>query len=432
MTRIKSIVLWSVGQLAISVCCLLPAQALQAQEEFSVTRNISTAEGLTNDFVTKMAIDDRSYVWVGTEAGISCIAGKTCQKLAGAEHIADRLITALCWHKEAGCMLIGADRGLTIYNPAHGTLQRLDDNDGLKMASINDIVATKNGAWLVYGNGQIQLLDCKTLRPKLLKLSKTRGNRCVMDDGQGHLFIGHSQHGMTIVNISESSPEDTVVAVNFEQNFQQQKGDSHSLPGNNVRCIFQDREQRIWVGTDNGLALFHPTTGTFTKVTDPGDRYDYNIYDIKQMKDDRLWVATDIGGIKVVNTQRLTDSERKENLDGKPAMSSDNSPLYYEDMKVLTTSLNTRIIAEDEYGNVWIGNHSTGVDFISAARSDFNLLAYTDKGNSYAAVYAITNDKEQNLWTASENNDFLILFSRRFDDLFAFRQNIRPIFLISL
>ena len=332
------------------------------------TDHISSADGLSNDFVVSLAIDGQGHVWVATEAGLNRIAGKTCIPMK--EEPLDGLITALYWHEGSNNMLIGSERGVTVYNVNSRQTRHLNGNDGLMMSSVNHIAkAADGGVWLVYGDGHIQHLDCTTLAIRDLKLKRPHGNRCAMDDGRGHLYIGHSQHGMTMVNISDGA----------SRNYQQQIGNTHSLPGNNVRCIYQDRDGLIWVGTDTGLALFHPENGTFTKVTDGADRYDDNVYDILQTTDGKLWITTDIGGVKIVDQGRYTDTQ------------------------VRLSSLNTRSLAEDEYGNIWVGNHSTGVDFISYTRQDFNLLDYKTLEGRRPSVSAMAADSEQGFWMASEN-----------------------------
>ena len=170
---------------------------------------------------------------------------------------------------------------------------------------------------------------------------------------------------MTIVNTADGK------SVNYQQRY----GDVHSLPGNNVRCVYGDSKGRIWVGTDTGLALFDPQKRSFTKVTDADDRYDDNIYDVCEMADGTLWVATDIGGVKTVEGLSMVSGQ--------------------------WSSLNTRSIVQDEYGNIWVGNHSTGVDFVSAGKQDFHLLDYKDPAGRQTAVSAIAADTEQGVWMAT-------------------------------
>jgi signal transduction histidine kinase/ligand-binding sensor domain-containing protein/DNA-binding response OmpR family regulator len=351
----------------VTACCMI-ATAIATAQTIAYTEHVSSANGLSNDFVVELAIDDKGQVWVATEAGLNRIAGKSC--IAMDEPPLDGLITSLYWYENTGNMFIGTERGLTLYHTASGNMQHLNSKDGLMPSSINDIARSADGGlWLVYGDGQIQHLDCTTMATSELKLPQQYGNRCAMDDGQGHLYIGHSQHGMTVVNISDGS----------SRNYQQLAGDSQSLPGNNVRCIYQDGNGRIWVGTDTGLALFHPEKGTFTKVTDGEDRFDDNVYDILQTKDGKLWIATDIGGVKRVEQGHYTDTQ------------------------VRLSSLNTRSLAEDEYGNIWVGNHSAGVDFISYARQDFSILDYKNAEGRRPAVSAMAADPQQGFWMASEN-----------------------------
>ena len=348
-------------------CCMIWSIVTWAQV-ISYTDHISSADGLSNDFVVSLAIDGQGHVWVATEAGLNRIAGKTCIPIT--DEPLNGLITALYWHESSNIMLIGSERGLTVYYGKSGQMRHLNSKDGLLASSVNNIAkAADGGVWLVYGDGQIQHLDCTTLVAKTLKLDQPHGNRCAMDDGRGHLYIGHSQHGMTVVQINDGT----------SRNYRQQTGDPHSLPGNNVRCIYQDRDGVIWVGTDTGLALFHPERGTFTKVTDGADRFDDNVYDILQRKDGRIWVATDIGGVRIVDQGRYTDAQ------------------------VSLSSLNTRSLAEDEFGNVWVGNHSAGVDFISDTKQEFHLLDYKTPEGRSPSVSAMAADTEQGFWMANEN-----------------------------
>jgi signal transduction histidine kinase/DNA-binding NarL/FixJ family response regulator/streptogramin lyase len=144
------------------------------------------------------------------------------------------------------------------------------------------------------------------------------------------------------------------------------------------------------VGTDTGLAIFSPETGTFTKVTSVADSYDDNVYDIRQMGDGTLWVATDIGGVKIIDHSSLNIDHSSLNID-------------HSSLNIDHSSLNARSIVEDEYGNIWVGNHSTGVDFISADKPYFNLLDYTDNTSNHPPVYALAKDTERGLWMASTN-----------------------------
>ena len=40
-------------------------------QDYAVTRRVSSADGMSNDFVTELAIDGQGYVWTATEAGVN-------------------------------------------------------------------------------------------------------------------------------------------------------------------------------------------------------------------------------------------------------------------------------------------------------------------------------------------------------------------------
>lgn len=361
----------------IIILCLTPLY-IYGQDIFS--QRVSPVGGLSNYFVINLAIDGDGYVWVATESGLNRITGKWSNTIPTTENGSGQHISTLHHHAASGLMLIGLEDGLCAYDYKHGKMIRLGESDGLINYSIDDIAAANDGGvWLIYGNGRVQHFNCNTLKAKEQKLNDYHGNRCGMDDGMGHLYIGYAQQGMGILNLADGNMT----------TFTHRSGDETSLPGNNVRCIFKDNHGRIWVGTDHGLALFHPEDGVFTKVTRQADDYDDNVYDIKQMDDGTLWVATDMGGVKVINLQDIKSGER----------------LHYSPIHVQTSSINVRSIVQDEFGNIWLGNHSTGVDFISALKSPFKVFT-SETNNNHAnipPIYAIAKDGNGGFWLGCED-----------------------------
>ena len=119
-------------------------------QELCITRHISSADGLSNDFVISLAVDGSGCVWVATEAGVNRIAGKTvmsslepANRLSAAQ-LTGR-ITSMLWHEASGNMFIGSERALSVYSDKEGTLSHLDSSHGLVPSSVNDIVGAADG-----------------------------------------------------------------------------------------------------------------------------------------------------------------------------------------------------------------------------------------------------------------------------------------------
>jgi ligand-binding sensor domain-containing protein/two-component sensor histidine kinase len=52
----------------------------------------------------------------------------------------------------------------------------------------------------------------------------------------------------------------------FEQ-FYNDPADSNSIGDNNIQTLYQDREKRLWIGTNAGLSLYHPQTNRFSNYS---------------------------------------------------------------------------------------------------------------------------------------------------------------------
>ena len=80
------------------------------------------------------------------------------------------------------------------------------------------------------------------------------------------------------------------------------------MPGQEVRAICIDKNDNVWIGTNAGLALFNPTTEKFTvfkhNPNDDNSLLSNSIYDIKQMKDGKIWICTNMGGVSISQIYR--------------------------------------------------------------------------------------------------------------------------------
>ena len=360
--------------LLLHIAFLLLGAVFASAQSIGDVRRVSSADGLSNDFVLCVCTDGEGYVWVATESGLNRISGKWCRVFQTNKSVSGQRIASLYYHAESGKMLIGTESGLAIYDCRQDVMIEKTDDDGLLAYSLDGMApASDGGVWLVYGNGHVQHLDCNSGEVSNLQLKDYYGNRCGMDDGQGHFYLGHSQQGMTIVNLKDNST----------RRFIHDSNNDLSLPGNNVRCILRDSKGRVWVGTDQGMAAFNVAEGTFTKVERTDGDYDDNVYDIEEMEDGRLWVATDMGGVRVVNPDAQGE-------------------LLYENTDIQTSSINVRSITRDDFGNIWIGNYSTGVDFISAQKPLFQVMGFSDDVR-LQQVSALANDRDGGFWMGSQN-----------------------------
>ena len=157
----------------LMMCALMPqgilADAIDSDKKlyYSVERQISMKDGLSNNFVLCLAIDGHGYVWVGTESGLNRIAGNMCNAYWREQIGNDNdKILSLCYDKHTDRMLVGTENGLRYFSYKTGRFSNETVGDSLIDYSIASIVDDgRQGMWLIYGNGEIQHLEDLQIPP---------------------------------------------------------------------------------------------------------------------------------------------------------------------------------------------------------------------------------------------------------------------------
>ena len=174
-------------------------------------------------------------------------------------------------------------------------------------------------------------------------------------------------------------------------------GDPHSLPGNEVRCVYKDLNNNIWVGTNKGLALFNPESENFIQFNSDGNLSHY-IYDIKQLDGNKLWIAMEFGGIAIMDlSQRLF-------------LLPEQTQFHYiregDDGYSLSNS-STRCIFQDSFKNIWTGVWGGGINFLSYEPPLFSGYYYSPNQNSMSRLNnktasSVCVDSQGKLWIGTD------------------------------
>lgn len=373
------------------LCMIIADIAYCTAIEMSKSINIGMRQGLSNEFVNDMVMDKRGFLWVGTESGLNRIAGRKCTifKTSNSDISADEIM-GLYYEESNDRIWIHFKNGMvdvldcqTLHFNLFSTTQ------GMLKESVADInSAADGGIWIAYYHGDIQHYDTKkhtfTTFRKSLFPKNTHGTRCIQDDGHGHIYIGLRSDGMYVYNLISGKVR------YFENN----PKIPQSFPGNNVRTICIDHNNNVWIGTNMGLVLFDEPTGKCRifqpQVGNVTSIVSGNIHHVIEMSDHTLWVLSDVGGISVLDLNKYKQPFI-ETLSFRQ-ITKDNSGL---------SSNNSRRIIEDVFGNIWIGNFSSGVDFIPKQSSYFHTLS--NMGIPITNTFGIYCDHQGDLWIGQDN-----------------------------
>ena len=381
-----------------------------AAQPYTVKR-LGIEQGLSNNYVVGITQDKQGFLWFATEEGLNKFDGtrfityykndlaKNHQGLSGNE------LNRICADPTRPIIWIATQRdGLNAYNYRSQTFTAYQNNPqnphSLITNDVTDIApSTQNadGLWVSTYYRGIDYLDIPT--GQFTHYNKTtipgltsEQTWTVVDGGDGHLYIGHVNSGLSILSLKDKSV----------RNFQHKLGDTTSLPGNEVRSILKDSNGNIWVGTDGGLALFNTATQEFvTFRQNPNDKYgtlSSRIFSIKQLNDNKLWIASELNGIAI--------------LDLKQSLFLSPQQLTFEylqegDSNRSLSNASTRYIFQDSFNNIWVGTWGGGINFISSEPPLFTTYTYspipnTDNCLNNKIVSSICTDNKNRLWIGTD------------------------------
>ena len=380
---------------------LLP-ECIWAQS-YSVKR-LGAMEGLSNNSVLSIAQDKQGFLWFATEEGLNRFDG--VRFISYYKDIPDKLrITG----NELNCVLddpvdsilwIGTQRaGLNAYDYINDSFtvykHNPEDPNSLITDDVTNIQPASDGnLWITtYWNG-IDYLDKKTGRFIHYNTETVPGlgsNNVwsVVDGGDGNLYVAHAFHGFSIISIKDKKAK----------NFRHDPNDPNSLPDDGIVCVYKDKNGNIWLGTAGGLVLFNPEAENFIHFKEDGGGK-HAVFDIKQMDDNKLWLATEFGGIAILNlTQRLFVSSEKVQF----SYIKEGSGEYG------LSSSSIRCLFQDSFNNIWVGTWGGGIDFLSPT-SLFDVYSYssiptTERNLTGKMISTVCVDWDGKLWVGMNGGD---------------------------
>ena len=174
-----------------------------------------------------------------------------------------------------------------------------------------------------------------------------------------------------------------------------------SISDNFNLCLLQDRNNYIWVGTnDGGLNRFDPQTEKFRHFKhDPQDSFslsDNHIWSLAEDSSGFIWVGTTSGGLNRYDPDTETFTHYRHDPSDPESLGNDQ----------LTTLL------IDRSGTLWLGTVRKGLDRFVPGSGKFRHFRHDprDPGSlSDNHVLGIYEDRAGNLWIGTRNGGINLL-----------------------
>lgn len=394
-----------------SILFLFLLSTFQLIAQSHSVKRLGIEQGLSNNYVVSITQDKQGFLWFATEEGLNKFDGTrftTYYKndlTQDNQGITGNELNRVYADTKHPIIWIATQRdGLNAYNYNEQTFTAYQHNPenphSLITNDVTDIAPSTqhdDGLWISTYYRGIEYLDITSGQFTHYNKNTVPGLPCeqtwtVLDGGDGNLYIGHVGSGFSILSLKDKSVK----------NFRNEAGNPMSLPGNDVFCIIKDTNGNIWLGTNKGLALYNAANENFiTFKKNKNDKYDTlcsRILSIRQLKDNKLWIASELNGIAILNLKQSM------------FLSPEEISLEYiqegDDSRSLSNA-SARCIFQDSFDNIWIGTWGGGINFISSKSPLFTTLSYSPIPNNENSLNnkvasSLCMDRQGRVWIGTD------------------------------
>jgi len=198
--------------------------------------------------------------------------------------------------------------------------------------------------------------------------------RCILQDKNGFLWIG-TQDGLNRFD-----------GYQFTK-FRRESRNPNSLSGNYISCITEDKDGKIIIGTINGVTIYDPRLNLFKQLTIKDSIYNINeigsVSSILCARDGSIWIGDYYSGLIRIKKNK-TVRFRKE-ADNPNSISAN-----------YITAL-----CEDKDGNIWIGTFGSGLNKYDIKTKKFEHIG-SGSGNNQAlssnSITSLCSNRKGNLF----------------------------------
>jgi signal transduction histidine kinase/ligand-binding sensor domain-containing protein/CheY-like chemotaxis protein/AraC-like DNA-binding protein len=300
-----------------------------------------------------------------------------------------KVVSVLKKNRDGNFWFVYPGLGICIYNTASKQV-KLIDHDVTKLLysnNVNDIAQDGHGLmWIVYSGGFLEKFDPKTnkviYRSDLLNSANPRSTQTyrLIADRDGDLWAYAPASGSGVYYLD---PVKNTIQ-HFDKNSSVVK-----LNTNIINNIVEDDKGIIWIATDHGGINMVNKNGF--KVQYLLNRED----DTKSISQNSCILYMDDQGIMWLGTYKRGISYYHENIIKFPVyrhFASDHNSLSYEDVNRF---------AEDDAGNLWIGTNGEGLIYFNRKTGKYTQYKHNQQNQnslSNDVVISLCIDHEKKLW----------------------------------
>ncbi|WP_375443906.1 two-component regulator propeller domain-containing protein [uncultured Fibrella sp.] len=369
-----------------------------SQERSYSFSHLTIDQGLSNNQVTAILRDRKGFLWVGTMSGLNRYDGYSFNVFTYNELDSTSLpansISKL-YEDAKGRIWVFTTAGLCVYDPVSDRFTRTIDPIlkafSLPAGSINDIRNDQAGNyWFLYADG-LYRYSPRTRKTVLIKPQSGQTMSDFLQDANGDLWIIYRNGLFTKLD---------------RNSFQVQYTNTQLAERTrNERYRFKrDQESNLWIyasSTNNGVYQFSEADQSLTHIDKKSRPLRLNndiIRDLEIGDNGRIWIATDHGGLNIIDKKNGTVTYSLNDPDNGRSLAQN--------------SVNT--LHKDHENTMWVGTFKRGVDYYNPDVNRFTLYQHSPlKPASLPTndINRFAEDATGNIWVGT-NGGGLLYFDR--------------------
>ncbi len=353
--------------------------------------HITQSEGLPSDHVNEIIQDSDGLMWFATYNGLASYDGyhfhtysySSCDSTS----ISHDNVLCIC-EESSRYIWVGTTNGFCRYDKEQDVFNR-------------------------YNTEKVGVLSHSSIRK-------------ITIDTSGNLFMG------TNVGFVAFNPQNEKYSLYIPI-----EDDNNSISSSNIRDVYVDKNNKVWIATGNSLELFDPESGWFTHVLDG------HFLQIDKHKDGIMAITQDFiryvsSSVDDISFSKLLFEKAGGNFvvtdvlmnyqgcdwyairdKGIYCFNEDNDLVsLYKFDKYDKNSINSNVpqcIYKDNNENLWIGTFDGGVNFYSPYKKGFKNIQdnFKDDGLRNNYVRTLYEDDEGDLWVGTKVGGMLSKFNKQ-------------------
>ncbi|MDX9847320.1 MAG: two-component regulator propeller domain-containing protein [Tenuifilaceae bacterium] len=355
-------------------------------------KHYSSDRDLSNSMITRIAQDEKGFIWISTEDGLNRFDGLKFINYRSIPNDSTSLTSNFVrtlFLDSTGKLWIGCINSLMVHDPERGTFKEVVlHRDTLRLRPhVTSIIELGNGDIMVATSGQgLAIVQPGQLTGNTnIALTQRLSSEFVQYlylDSKERIWIGTENEGLNLYD-----PKTDALTI-----FQQQGRNGIKITSNYITSIAEDSKNNILVGTINGgINRFSESDSTFSIIpTLRGNKATLPVRSIFKDTKGNIWVGTDGLGLWQLNTDRDVLMP---------------SPVTLTKFDVNKSKIHC--ISQDHEGNLWLGVYHKGVVLIPGKPNHFNSITYQQPGNrdlGGGSITTIAEGKSNTIWIGSDSD----------------------------